>query len=60
MSAIKDRYEVVAKQGNKIMDRFFGNDYGEAMDKLDDFEARYSHVYNVEFTDHQLYSGKFR
>ena len=59
MSVITGRYEVVAKQGRKIIDRFFGNNYDEAMDKLDDFEQRYF-SYSVEFTDHKLYSGKFR
>ena len=57
---VQKRYEVVVKNGNKIVERVWEDDYDVAQDKLDDLEDRFSDRYKVEFTDHKLFSGKFK
>lgn len=57
---VEARYEIKVTSGRKIIERHWENDYTAAQDKLDTVEDQYAGRYTVEFTDHQLFSGKFK
>lgn len=53
----KGRYEILVKDGRKIIQRHYFDDYVDSQDMLDELEDTHSR-YSVEYTDLLLYKGQ--
>lgn len=45
------RYQIIVKDGRKIVERYSLNDYSMAMDLLDKLENKFYGKYSVEYKD---------